>query len=130
MKLVAFACAILALSSAPSFAGFGLFCEGPEGISANIPLGGGVGLHPLGAEIKVGTSTWTTEEGVANTIQIIPAQSASVDNRLYLDFADPNYEGVVAEIRLFWAEEETDPIYGGTLRVAGQGAWAISCGMG
>ena len=59
-----------------------------------------------------------------------PAQSASLDNRLYLDFADPNYEGVLVEIRLFWAEEETDPIYGGTLRIAGHGAWPISCGMG
>lgn len=130
MKLLALVAAILALTAAPASASFGLFCEGPEGITANVPLGGGVGLTPLGAEIKIGDNTWTTEEGVAGTIQIVPAQSASVDSRLYIDFADPNYEGIIAEIRLFWAEEETDPIYGGTLRVAGQGAWPISCGMG
>jgi hypothetical protein len=113
----------------PAFAGEGLFCSG-DGIDIHVPLGAGPGLSPLSAEIKAAGKVWTTAEGVAGTIQIIPAQSASVDDRLYLDFADPNYEGVVAEIRLFWAEEETDPVLGGTLRIAEHGAWPISCGMG
>ena len=121
---------ILALCTSSAMAGEGLFCSGPDGIEISVPLGAPPGLSPLSAEIKAAGKVWTMAEGVADTIQIIPAQSVSVDNRLYLDFADPNYEGVVAEIRLFWTEEETDPVYGGTLRIAEHGAWPISCGMG
>ncbi|MEO7223312.1 MAG: hypothetical protein ABIY37_12640 [Devosia sp.] len=130
MNKLLFATAIVVLSAAPALAGEGLFCSGPDGIDISVPLGAGPGLSPLSAEIKAAGKVWTTAEGVAGTTQIIPAQSASVDNRLYLDFADPNYVGVVVEIRLFWAEEETDPVLGGTLRIAGHGAWPISCGMG
>jgi hypothetical protein len=129
-KLVALTTALLALSTAPAFASFGLMCEGPDGITANVPLGAGVGLTPLGAEVKAAGQTWTTEAGVANTTQILPAQSAAVDNRLYLDFSDTDVATMLVEIRLFWAEEDTDPVYGGTLRIAGQGAWPISCSMG
>lgn len=122
--------ALAVLATTPAFAGEGLFCSGRDGVEIHVPLGAGPGLSALSAEIKAAGKVWTTAEGVADTIQIIPAQSASVDNRLYLDFADPNYEGVVAEIRLFWAEEETDPVYGGVLRIADHGVWPISCGMG
>lgn len=129
-KLVFATAAILALSAAPASASFGLFCEGSDGVTLSVPLGAGPGLSPLGAEIKAAGKTWTTEEGVADTIQISTAQSASLDNRLYIDFTTPNLEGIVAEIRLFWAEEESDPVYGGVLRVAEHGVWPISCGMG
>jgi hypothetical protein len=129
-KLIALTAALLALSTVPAFASFGLMCEGPDGITANVPLGAGVGLTPLGAEIKVGSKTWTTEAGVAGTTQILPAQGAAVDSRLYLDFSDADVATILVEIRLFWAEEETDPVYGGTLRIAGQGAWPISCSVG
>ncbi|RYE08706.1 MAG: hypothetical protein EOP22_12355 [Hyphomicrobiales bacterium] len=129
-KLAALAALVLALSSGPSLASFGLFCEGPDGVSASIPLGGGVGLTPLGAEIQAAGQIWTTEEGVSGTIEIAPGQSAQVGDQLYLDFADPNLEVVIAELRLFWAMENDEPVYGGTLRIPGQGAWPISCGAG
>ena len=129
-KLILASAALLVLFATPASASFGLYCEGPDGVTLNVPLGGAAGLSPLGAEIKAAGKVWTTEEGVADTIQIVSAQAASVDNRLYIDFADPNLEGIVAEIRLFWAEEETDPVYGGVLRIAEHGVWPISCGMG
>lgn len=121
--------AFAAASALPAQASVGLFCHGTY-IDIEIPLGGAAGLNPLSATIRAAGTIWTTEEGVAGATPIVPAQSASVDNRLYLDFSDPNLEGIIVEIRLFWAEEETDPVYGGTLRIAGHGAWAISCGMG
>ena len=33
----------------------------------------------------------------------------------------------IAELRLFKAREGDAYAYGGTLRIAGQGAWAVSC---
>lgn len=119
----------LALSAVPSQAGEGLFCHSDD-IDVQVPLGGAVGLNPLAATIKAAGKTWTTEEGKADTIQIWPAQSASTDNRLYIDFTDADYAAIIVEIRLFWAEEETDPVYGGVIRIADHGVWPISCGMG
>ena len=118
-----------ALSALPSHAGEGLFCHSDD-IDIQVPMGGAVGLIPLAATIKAAGKTWTTEEGRADTIQIWPAQSASTDNRLYIDFTDADYAAIIVEIRLFWAEEETDPVYGGVIRIADHGVWPISCGMG
>jgi len=115
--------------SAPAMASEGLYCQG-EGIEIEIPMGGAVGLNPLGATIKAVGKTWTTAEGKAGAIQFWPAQSAVTDNRLYIDFTDADYAAIIVQIRLFWAEEETDPVYGGVLRIAEHGAWPISCGMG
>lgn len=129
MKPILAAGLLLVLSAVPTLAGPVLFCEGPEGIAVEVPLGTGAGLWPLGAEIKAAGKVWATEEGKPGTIRINPAQSAAVDNRLYFDFADEDVAAVVVQIRLFWAEEETDPVYGGTLRIADHGAWPISCGM-
>jgi hypothetical protein len=130
MIKLALAATILALSAAPSFASFGLMCDGPDGIDVNVALGGGVGISVLGAEITAPGGVWSTDPTKAGATPIVAAQGASVDNRWYLDFSDPNAEAILVEIRLFWAEEETDPVYGGTLRIAGAGAWPISCGMG
>jgi hypothetical protein len=127
--LAGLACVLLAVSATSASAGEGLFCEG-EGIDIHVPMAAGPGLIPLSAVIKAGGKTWTTTEGAADTIQIWPAQSASTDNRLYVDFTDANYAAIIVQIRLFWAEEETDPVYGGVLRIAEHGAWAISCGFG
>ncbi|MBN9346370.1 MAG: hypothetical protein J0I48_09230, partial [Devosia sp.] len=35
-----------------------------------------------------------------------------------------------ANAHLVSRDAENRPVYGGTLRIAGHGAWAISCGMG
>jgi hypothetical protein len=47
-----------------------------------------------------------------------------------IDLANESYETVVAKIRVFWAEEESDPVYGGILSIIGKGAWAITCSVG
>jgi hypothetical protein len=38
---------------------------------------------------------------------------------------------VLAEVRLFFAHEDGfEPAFGGTLRIAGVGAWPIACSTG
>lgn len=130
MKPIAFAAMFVALSSTPSLASFGLMCTGPDGINLSLPLGAGPGVTPLGAELQAVGRVWTTEAGVPGTIEMLPAQSATVGDRLYFDFADTNYEGILVEVRLFRAHEEADPVYGGTLRITGHGAWPIWCEAG
>lgn len=54
-------------------------------------------------------------------------QAFREESRLMVDFTDPNIERIVAELRLFEAFEERDHAMAGTLRVPGQGAYALTC---
>ena len=130
IKLATLATAFVALSAVPSLASFGLMCSGPDGVDVSIPLGAGPGVSPLSAEIRAAEQVWTTVSGVAGAIEIMPAQAAALDTRLYFDFTDPNFEELVAEVRLFRADTEDEPVYGGPLRLAGHGAWPIACQVG
>ena len=129
-KLIAtgLACAVLTLSSMSASASSSLFCQG-KGIDIEVEMGGSVVLSPGAITIKAADKIWTTEQISAATIQIVPVQSAAIDNRLYMDFSDPELSAILVQMRLFWAEEETDPVYGGVVRIAGYGVWPISCGM-
>lgn len=123
--------ALSLLAASPAFAGVGLMCTGPEGISADLPLGGGSGLNLLGAEIKVMDRRWTMDETAGDATIITTAQSASIDDRYLIDFTDPNLEGVLVRIRLYQAPPHYDaPAIGGYLEVVDVGAWPISCDVG
>jgi hypothetical protein len=121
----------LALAASPAMAGEGIFCGGPsEEIHIELPLGGGAGLNVLDATIKVGDQVWSIGSTVPGATPIIAAQAFSLNDRFYFDFADDNYEGIVASVRLFRAGEPDIAAFGGTLEVRGVGAWPIACGMG
>jgi hypothetical protein len=129
MKPLLFA-ALISLAAGPAIAGEGLFCEGPHDLAIQLPLAAGPGLSPLSAEIKVVGKVWTTAEGVAGATQITPAQAVGVDDRLYFDFTNPNYEGILVKVRLFRSGTEDNAAIGGTLTIPGAGTWAISCQFG
>jgi hypothetical protein len=117
----------LASLSFPSVAGEGLMCFG-EGINVHLPMAGGIGLSPLGAVIDVNGDVWSTDAAQGTEIRV--SEAFSGNHRIEIDFADPEYQQVVGELRLFWTEEESDPVYGGTLKIVGKGAWAVYCGWG
>lgn len=119
----------IGLFSLPALAGEGMMCSG-EGVETHFPMAGGVGFNLLGATIDVGGEVvFATDPSLGGT-EIGVAAAFSGNHRIAIDFADANYEQIVAEVRLFWTEEESDPVYGGTLKIPGKGAWAISCGWG
>lgn len=119
--------ALLATLPLPALAGEGLMCFG-EGINVHLPMAGGVGFMPLGAVIDVNGTVFSTDPAQGTEIGV--SEAFSGNHRIQIDFADANYENVVAELRLFWTEEESDPVYGGTLKIVGLGAWAVHCGWG
>lgn len=119
--------AVLTLAASPSFASVGLFCSGPAGVSVEAPLSGGAGLRTMSAVIEAGGRTWTTETSLEDPQAIVPAQSFSEGNAMWLDFSDANIEANVVEIRLFSASEGA---IGGTLNIPGVGAWVLSCDIG
>jgi hypothetical protein len=121
--------AVLAFGFASAaHAGEGYMCEG-EGVTAHFPLGASIGLSLLGAEIEAGGEKFATDAAPGAT-QIAVSQAMADGNRIAIDFTDLSHETLVAKVRLFWAEEESDPVYGGTLSIVGKGAWAITCSVG
>ena len=121
--------AFAGLAVTPSLAGFNLMCMAGDSVSAEFPLGGGVGYSIMGATIKVGEKVWSTED-VAGATRITGFQSTRIDDRIYIDLADPNYERVTARVRLFEAFGHDEPVIGGYLEIVDFGAYTVSCDVG
>ena len=121
---------IASLIAAPALAGQGLMCDGPDGLHADVPLGGGPGLSVLSADIQVKGRRWTTDDKVAGATYIVVTGAAAVDDRMYIDFADANGSAVVVRIRLFQAGIEDLGAVAGLIDIAGERAWPISCDFG
>lgn len=121
---------IASLMAAPALAGQGLMCDGPDGLHADVPLGGGPGLSVLSADIRVKGRRWTTDDKVAGATYIVATGAATVDDRMYIDFADASGSAVVVRIRLFRAGIEDMGAVAGLIDIAGERAWPISCDFG
>jgi hypothetical protein len=117
----------LSAVSLPALAGEGLMCSG-DGVDVHIPMAAGVGINPLGVVIEANGAVWSSDKAKGTEIQV--SQAFSGNHRIEIDFADAEYQQVVVQLRLFWTEEESDPVYGGTLKIAGTGVWAVSCDWG
>jgi hypothetical protein len=127
MRIAILSAAALVATAAPAAASVGLFCTGPAGVTFNAPLGGGVGLSVLAATVEADGRIWTTETALEDPQAIVPAQVFALGDMMLFDFADPNVEANVVEVRLFSTSEG---VIGGTLQVTGVGAWVISCDIG
>lgn len=129
MRAAVFA-GMMALMVAPVLAGEGLICDGPDGLHADVPLGGGPGLTVLSGDIQVKGRRWTTDDKVAGATYIVATGAAAVDDRMYIDFADASGSAVVVRIRLFRAGIEDLGAVAGLIDIAGERAWPISCDFG
>jgi hypothetical protein len=121
---------IASLMAAPALAGQGLMCDGPDGLHADVPLGGGAGLSVLSADIRVKGKRWTTDAKSAGATPIVAWSAAAVDDRMYIDFSDFRGETIVIRIRLFRAGIEDLGAVAGLIDIAGERAWPISCDFG
>jgi hypothetical protein len=130
MKRLPCIATLFALAASPAVAGQGFMCSGPDDVTVQLPLAGGVGLSPLAVEIRVGSRVWASDSEIADATIISPAQSFHIDDRYYFDFADPNLEGIVVQVRLFAATGLDEPIFAGTLSITDVGAWPITCEVG
>lgn len=129
MRRLLVAAALVAFAASPAHASFAIFCEGPEGVSVDIPLGGGVGTMPLRVTIELGGQTWTSETSLEDPQAIVTSQAFTEGPMMSFDFSDPNFEKIVAKVRLFSSVEPGDAI-GGIVEVTGVGSAAISCSYG
>jgi hypothetical protein len=77
--------------------------------------------------ITVGELVWATDPAYGPGDPVSVGQAFETDAMILLDAVDPGVTSKIAELRLFKASEADLPVYGGTMRVPGHGAWAVSC---
>lgn len=119
---------VIAMAASDANATGDISCQGVDGSDAQVDLN--IGSLPvlaiLRATIAAGGQVWSTQPGKGET-EISVGQAVETGNMLIADFTDPNIVDIVASLRLFSAEEGGDFVRAGTLRIAGQGAHALSC---
>lgn len=118
---------LLPLLAGPASATGSIGCEGAGGddVSVELTVGSLPVLAIVGASIRVGDDLWSTGENAANRMAV--GQAFSEEGRMLVDFVDPNFEAVLARLRLVSADEGKDQALAGTLAVSGRGAWPVVC---
>ena len=126
MKRVATALVLLALA-APAAATESIVCAS-EDKAASIDVLVGLGLDVVSiarATIEAKGKNWATD--ATGEQKIVVGQAFEDTEKLVVDFTDEGISAIVASLRLFKASEGEDYVTGGTLRVTGVGAWAVTC---
>ena len=99
--------------------------DGDDKASISVLLGQMEVIAVADIRIEVGQKKWSTRKEGATLIT--KGQAFETDDQLWIDVTDADVNAIVAELRLFRTSEGKHSATGGTLRVTGQGAWAVSC---
>jgi hypothetical protein len=116
----------------PSCATEWLNCADREGAaSMDLLLGAMEVAAVVGMTISAGEEAWASHVEYGPGLPITVGQAFENDQMLLVDAMDENLLSKIAELRLFKATEgDREPVYAGTLRIPGQGAWAVACSAG
>lgn len=121
------ALSILVALAAPAAATESIVCAS-EDKTASIDVLVGLGLDVVAIDrvtVEAAGTSWATN--VDGTQKVVVGQAFEDDEKLLLDLTAEGMAPVVASLRLFKASEAEDYASGGTLKVAGVGAWAVIC---
>jgi hypothetical protein len=126
MKRLAAGLIVVALA-APAAATESIICASDDkAVSIDLLVGLGLDVVSISrATIEAGGKTWATD--VAGEQKIAVGQAFEDVEKLIVDFTDEGVSAIAASLRLFKASEGEDYVSGGTLRVTGAGAWAVTC---
>jgi hypothetical protein len=88
-------------------------------------------LAVAGLTMSAADRSWASHTAYGSGEPITVGQAFQTDDTLMIDAMDEALIKKVAELRLFRVEAADGvPIYGGTLRIEGVGAWAVTCNDG
>ena len=120
------------LLASPALATEWVSCASPGGEASFDYLAGTLDLlSPAGVAVSVGDKVWASDVAYGPGDPIVVGQAFEDADTVRIDVMDEAMAARVAELRLFKADVgEGDPAYGGTLRIPGHGAWAVSCSPG
>lgn len=125
MKRLAAIGVLLIALAVPAKATEWLNCSDGDKSSFNVLLGNMNVIAVDTIEVEAAGKKWSTRGGDAALIT--KGQAFETADQIYIDATDEKVDVVVAQLRLFKASEGEDYVSAGTLRVAGVGAWAVTC---
>jgi hypothetical protein len=114
MRSLIFAAALL--SAAPAFATEWVYCGDAKDEAS-------IGRITLTA----GDAEWASSDVYGPGKPVAVAQTYIGGSQMVVDLTDEESLEIIAELRVYLAEEGEDFVQGGILRVPGHGAWVVSC---
>lgn len=116
------------LVACPAFATGEIYCEAPDNSEAAFGYGFGSvpGLAIISATIYADGKHWSMVE-VDGAVPIVVAQGAHDNARTLIDFTDPEFNTILASVRLMSAVEGDDYVTVGTLQIPGVGVFPLVC---
>ncbi len=119
----------LATLATPSLATEWVNCSDRDGqASFDMLLGALDVISIAGLTITVGEQVWASDVAYGPGERVTVGQAFEDADTIRVDAMDENLTAKIAELRLFKATEGAGvPVYSGTLRIPGHGAWAVSC---
>jgi hypothetical protein len=126
MKRLAACLGFMAVFAAPACATEWVVCSAEGGKASFSVLVGSLGVGTAtDFEVHAGDKSWSTKEGQGTAIA--KSQAFEDATRFLADVKTEDQSELVAELRVFKASEGPDFVMGGTLRVPGEGVWAVTC---
>lgn len=109
-----------------------LNCSDRDGAaSVDLLLGAMEIAAVVGINVSTADQVWASHVEYGPGDPVTLGQAFQTTELLMVDVMDAAMADKVAEVRLFKAQEgEGHLAYGGTLRIVGFGAWAVSCSAG
>lgn len=115
-------------SVAASHATEWMYCGDTEAVvEVGFLLGSVDAFMPAAITMRHKTMHWTSGEAYGEGAPITMGQGFADARTLQVDLFDENLSERVAELRLSRAEEGDMVVLAGTLRIPGQGVWAVAC---
>ncbi|MBL8594682.1 MAG: hypothetical protein JNK01_18495 [Devosia sp.] len=127
IRLAAIAVSLCGLAT-PSLATEWVNCAAPDGAATFDFLVGSVDFLAIaGLNISVGEKVWASSAAYGPGEPVAVGQAFENNDMILIDAVDEGMSAKVAELRLFKSTEADSFVYGGTLRIPGQGVWTVSC---
>lgn len=115
-------------SVAASHATEWMYCGDTEAVvEVGFLLGSVDAFMPAAITMRHKTMHWTSGKAYGEGAPITMGQGFADARTLQVDLFDENLSERVAELRLSRAEEGDMVVLAGTLRIPGQGVWAVAC---
>jgi hypothetical protein len=127
IRLAAIAISLCGLAT-PSLATEWVNCVASDGAATFDFLTGSLDVIAIvGLNISVGEQVWANSAAYGPGDPVAVGQAFENSEMILIDAVDEAMTAKIAELRLFKSTEGDALVYGGTLRIAGHGAWAVSC---
>ena len=120
-------CGLCGLAT-PSLATEWVDCSDAAGAATFSYLAGSLdALQIVGLNISVGDKVWASDVVYGPGDPVAVGQAFETSDMVLVDAVTPDLATTIAQLRLFKATEGDSSVHGGTLRIPGLGAWAVSC---